>query len=160
MMAIKLTGAVLITDKLEEMKSFYADVIKQPIQMDLGNCVMFEGGLTIWELKEAYPAARAMGTTYHDAVNKNMEVCFETDEFDEEAAWVKQSGAALLHDIETETWGQQTLRLFDPDGNLVELGESIPCFCRRLKKTGMSVAQVAKYTGIPEQDVRIFLGEA
>ena len=158
-MAIKLTGAVLITDKLAQMKAFYADVMKLSVEMDFGNCVAFEGGLSLWKLTEDYPAAKALGSTIFDAANKNMEVCFETDEFGEEAARIKQSGAALLHDIETEKWGQQTIRFYDPDCNLVELGESMPCFCRRLQSSGMNIAQVAAHTGIPEQGVRAFLGE-
>lgn len=64
----------------------------------------------------------------------------------------------LRHDIEEEAWGQRTIRFFDPDGNLIELGESIPCFCRRLYGGGMTAEQVADKTGAHIDKVKEYVG--
>jgi hypothetical protein len=37
---------------------------------------------------------------------------------------------------------------FTTHGNIIELGESIPCFCRRLHAQGLDAAAVAKKTGV------------
>lgn len=156
---MKLDAVVLITDKLEKMRAFYTGVLGQAVKMDFGNCIALECGVSLWRLTEEYPIAKATGATYFDTANKNMEVCFETEDFIRETAVVKQSGAKLLHDVQTETWGQQTIRFYDPDENLVELGESIPCFCKRIAGSGKSAAQVSEITGIPISGVKAILGE-
>jgi len=50
------------------------------------------------------------------------------------------------------------MRFYDPDGNMIELGESMPCFCRRLFRSGLSEAEVAEKTGIQLETVREYLG--
>ena len=49
------------------------------------------------------------------------------------------------------------MRFFDPDGNIVELGESIPCFCRRLHDQGVSAAEVSTKTGVNLDAVEDYL---
>ena len=68
--------------------------------------------------------------------------------------------AALLHDVVEEPWGQQAVRFFDPDGNLVELGESIPTFVRRHHAAGLSPEAVAERTGVPLEAVLQYVFEA
>jgi hypothetical protein len=53
-------------------------------------------------------------------------LCFETDtaeEFDAVAQSLDRSGLGLLHGVRAEAWGQLTVPMEDPDGNLVEWGE-------------------------------------
>jgi 2-polyprenyl-6-methoxyphenol hydroxylase-like FAD-dependent oxidoreductase len=70
---------------------------------------------------------------------------------------LKEIGINLIHDIEEEEWGQLTIRFLDPDGNIIEVGESMPCFCRRLSRSGLSVSEVARKTGIPIESVEGYL---
>ena len=60
----------------------------------------------------------------------------------------------FLHDTRLESWGQYTVRFFDPDGNLVEVGESIPCFVKRLYQEGLSIEDVAAKTSVPIETVK------
>ena len=78
----------------------------------------------------------ALGAWYHESPNRKLEICFDTDDFALEAKRIKATGLALLHDITTEAWGQMTIRFYDPDHNIVELGESMRCFSRRLHAQG------------------------
>ncbi|MDD5018210.1 MAG: VOC family protein [Eubacteriales bacterium] len=156
-MDIDFHSTVLITDKFEKMKAFYTDVLCQSIRYDFGNCVSFDCALAIWELKDAYPITRALGERYHHAPNKNIEICFETGDFDGDVKRLKEHGIALLHDVAEETWGQKTIRFYDPDGNIVELGESMRCFCRRLYDSGLSVPGIAEKAGVPLRAVMRFL---
>jgi hypothetical protein len=54
-----------------------------------------------------------------------------------------------LHKETEELWGQQTIRFYDPENNLVEIGETIPCFVKRFKSQGMSIEEVSKRTSVP-----------
>lgn len=89
--------------------------------------------------------------------NAALEICFETEDLDAQASRIAEAGVRLVHDIIEESWGQRTLRFFDPDGNLVELGESMPAFCKRMHLSGMSVEEIGKETGIQQETVKLFL---
>jgi catechol 2,3-dioxygenase-like lactoylglutathione lyase family enzyme len=156
-MDIRFQSAVLITKRFEEMKRFYMELLGQRIRYDFGNCITFECALTLWELREGYTLARALGRSEPRSGNGSMEVCFETDDFEAEVTPVREYGVTLLHGVEEETWGQRTLRFYDPDGNIVELGESLPCFCRRLYASGMSIEEVAAKTGISLETVEYYI---
>jgi len=151
-MDIRFQSTVLITRRFDEMKLFYMELLGQSVRYDFGNCITFECALTLWELREDYPLARALCAEPCGG-NGSMEVCFETDSFEAAVTRIKEGGVKLVHDVTEETWGQRTLRLFDPDGNIVELGESMPCFCRRLHASGLNAEEVAAKTGIPEETV-------
>ena len=45
-------------------------------------------------------------------------------------------------------------RIYDPDGHIVEVGESIPVFVARFLSQGMSIEEVAERTSVPEYAVR------
>jgi hypothetical protein len=50
--------------------------------------------------------------------------------------------------------GQRTIRFFDPDKNLVEIGETLPVFIKRLKNKGLSVHEINKKTGVPADKIK------
>ena len=148
-MSIKFHSSVLMTNNFEQMKSFYIEGLNLKVKDDFGSCIGFDCGLSIWQMGENQPLAKAIGRTFHNDGNKNLEICFETENFDPDVARLKSFGIKLIHDIQLETWGQMTIRFYDPDGNMIELGETIPTFVRRLHKEGMTVEEVVEKTGVP-----------
>ena len=52
-----------------------------------------------------------------------------------------------------ELWGKQTIRFYDPENNLVEIGETIPCFVKRFRNQGMSGEEISKKTSVPVEMV-------
>jgi len=156
-LGINFESTVIITDKLEEMKTFYTNVLGQNVKMDFGNCISLECGLTLWRLMDEYTITGALGYKYHNSANKNLELYFETEDFEDEIKRLKEFDIALLHDVSKEAWGQLTIRFYDPEKNLIELGESMQSFCRRLRDSGLSEKEVAKKTGIPLGIVKQYL---
>jgi len=47
--------------------------------------------------------------------------------------------------------GQKTIRIYDPDRNLVEIGEKLEVFIQRMYKEGMGIVEIVKKTGVPKQ---------
>ena len=156
-MSIRYHSTVLITEKIEEMKNFYISIMGQKVEFDFGGCVIFHCGLSLWFIKEGYPLANALGVSGLGHTGSSAEMCFETDEFETETEKIKKKDIRIIHDVVEEEWGQWTIRFYDPDGNIVELGESMMCFCRRLKHSGMSVLDITEKTGIPPEKVSEFL---
>ena len=86
----------------------------------------------------------------------NGELYFESEDLDADAARVKQAGVELVHDIKEYPWGQRVLRFFDPDGNLIEIGESMRSVGLRYLAQGMSDEEVAQRTQHPIELVRLW----
>ncbi|MBN2525881.1 MAG: VOC family protein [Deltaproteobacteria bacterium] len=156
-MTIRFHSSVIVTRNVRVLARFYQDVLEQEVTSDFGAYVVLSGGLSIW-----CPAADHVAGEYLSQKpnqNGNMERRFETDDF--EGATERLNGHQIntLHTVIQEIWGQRTVRFFDPDGNLVEVGESIPWFVIRLHAEGLSLEDVAKKTSVPLESVRKFCKE-
>jgi catechol 2,3-dioxygenase-like lactoylglutathione lyase family enzyme len=153
-MEIKFHSTVIMTEEFELMKSFYQDILQQKIEFDFGNCIGFENGLSLWKLKEEYPISKKLGRTFDKSGNNNLEICFETDDFESVVESLKKHKLIYLHNETEELWGQQTIRFYDPENNLIEIGETIPCFVKRFKRQGFSNEEVSKRTSVPLEMVK------
>jgi catechol 2,3-dioxygenase-like lactoylglutathione lyase family enzyme len=156
-MGIRFQSAVLITDDIGKMKEFYTEVLGQAVEYDFGGCVIFESGLSIWRLEENHTLAKTLGDGFKTGKNNGLEVSFETEDFVVEVPKLKSKGINLIHDVIEEQWGQRTVRFYDPDGNIVELGESMAGFCKRLFRSGLNIPEVSQKTGIPQRMVKEYL---
>lgn len=142
---IPYTSAVLLTRQYDRMVDFYRNMLDQQVRYGFDGCIQFESGLSIWRVREDHPAFTALKNKGDG--NDALEICFETENMDAQASRIAEAGVTLVHDVIEESWGQRTLRFFDPDGNLVELGESVPAFCKRMHLSGMSVEDIGKKDG-------------
>ncbi len=153
-MEIKFHSTVIITQDFDKMKAFYQEIIQQEIEIDFGNCVGFKNGISLWKLTEDYPIAKQLGKTYDQSGNKNLEICFETADFEKVIEKLKKHDLKYLHETIEETWGQKTIRFYDPENNLVEIGETISSFVKRFYNQGMSVEKVSERTSVPIELVK------
>lgn len=81
-MEIKFHSTVIMAENFDKMKAFYQEVLQQEIEIDIGNCIGFKCGLSLWKLTENYPIAKKVGRTYDKSGNKNIEFFFESDNFE------------------------------------------------------------------------------
>ncbi len=156
-MKILYDSTVIIVNDFDEMKQFYIKTLNQEIKHDFGNCIVLNNGIALWQLRDEYPLAMKIGHRFHKYGNKNLEICFVTENIQEVEQELETLKVRFLHKIEEESWGQLTIRFYDPENNLIEIGESIPCFVRRIYNTGMSYAEVAEKTGIDLQYIKEIL---
>lgn len=150
-MNIHFQSTVIITRDFEKMKDFYQNILEQKIALDFGNCITFDCGLTLWKLLPTYPLVQKIGSCYHESGNKNLELCFETESFEEVCKAIKSQNVKELHDVTEENWGQMTYRFYDPENNLIEIGETIPCFVKRFFKQGMTVEEIFNKTSVSKE---------
>ena len=52
-------------------------------------------------------------------------------------------------------WGQRVIRIYDPDGHIIEVGESLEYVAKRYLKSGMSVEETALKTQLPQAQVEL-----
>ena len=147
-MDLQFDSSVIFCSDLQLQREFYESFLNQEVELDMGNCIAFKNNFTLWQLTEDFPISKELGYTYEHIGNRNLEMCFKTENFEDAVEKVLLSDLRILHNVEEEKWGQYTIRFYDPEGNLVEIGESINCFVQRMKNSGMDSKQIAEKTGL------------
>jgi catechol 2,3-dioxygenase-like lactoylglutathione lyase family enzyme len=152
---MKLTSTVLFVANISLSKEFYQNMLQQEIEFDFGTNIAFKSGLSLWQLLPSHPIGQALTT---DTTKNNIELYFEHESIAELNQKLKQQGVKFLHNVHEEEWGQYTIRFFDPDNHLIEVGEPMDFFIQRLHSQGMSPNAVSAKSHIPIQTVLQMLG--
>lgn len=147
---MKFHSSVIFVNDINRSKDFYIRILNQEIEHDFGKNVILKGGLTIWEIQSEHILNKQLDTK-KDA--NRFELYFETELIDETFEKLKTERIEFLHKINEESWGQRTIRFFDPDKHLVEIGETMETFVSNMKKNGLSSKQIAEKSGIPKETI-------
>ena len=149
-------SVVIFVKEIESSKQFFLDVLGQEIEYDFGKNVAFKSGISLWEISEGH-VIRESGSHSDTGIRKPYELYFETADIDQVQLDLAKYRLPLLHDLIEEPWGQRTIRFYDPDNNLIEVGETMEAFIRRLSDSGMTPEEVAERTTVPVEIVRQIL---
>jgi len=120
--------------------------------MDFGVNVSFEGGLAIHQ-KDHFQGL--LGGEGYAAVPKAHwgELYFEADEVAAIEQRLKEAGAPFVHPLREQPWGQRVLRCYDPDGHVVEIGETMEAVVERMFRQGASAEAICQKTAMPSSFV-------
>ncbi len=151
---MKFHSSVIFVNDIEKSKDFYVRLLNQEIEHDFGKNVIFKSGLTIWEIRPEHIISKALETK--GSVNR-FELYFETELIEEKHKQIKSNNIEFLHEIHEEPWGQRTIRFFDLDKHLIEIGEPLPIFIKNMRKKGLSAKQIMEKSGIPIETVNSIL---
>ena len=136
-------------------KNFYTEILGQEVEFDFGKNVILKGGITLWEISPEHIIPEKLGT---DAISRRdcnrFEFYFETKEIVAVVRRLEDAGMDFLHGLHEEPWGQRTVRFFDPDRHIIEIGEPLKVFVKRLYKESGSAEAVADRTGVPPDAVK------
>lgn len=147
---------VLFVKDIERSKKFYTEVLGQEMEYDFGNNVALKSGITLWKIMPDHIISRS-GKHNKTNITKAFEVYFETDDLEPVQKIVAKNHLETLHDLMEEPWGQRTIRFYDPDKNLIEIGETLETFVRRMALSGMKPEEISVKTTIPVQIVKRLL---
>ena len=134
--------ALLAVEDVERSKEFYGSLFGQTVALDLGLNVTFSGGFAIQQGFGALVGIEEGGVLRRP---NNMELYFETDDFDgfvEKLA--SRDGIEYLNRPMTHPWLQRVVRIYDPDGHIIEIGEEMAFIARRLLKEGRSAEETSR----------------
>lgn len=155
---MKYSGICILVEDMERAKRFYTEALSQRIIMDMGQNVTLEGGFSLQSDYE-----RLMGIPQKDVTQRSnsFELYFEEDDLDGVIARLEAwGGVEYQHGKREAPWGQYTILFYDPDGHLVEVGESMPGLVGRFARQGLAPEQISQRTGLPLPAVNEFLKEA
>jgi catechol 2,3-dioxygenase-like lactoylglutathione lyase family enzyme len=155
MTAIKFQSAALFVRDIGESRRFYEDLLNQTVDIDFGPSVSYVGGFSLWQMGHAGPLIFDDAPEDMTALGRrNLELCFESGALDGVSERLARAGTTFVHPVREQPWGQRVLRVCDPDGHLVEIGESMSVVVRRLLDGGADVGAVASHTAMPLEFVQ------
>lgn len=137
-MVVRYQSAILLVEDVQRSYGFYRDLLGQEVLVANGPMVRFHGGLTIRQVDGAYQTifCRLLKVS-SQTIAKNSLLYFETNEL--EPLWNRLSGEMIrpVHAICRQRTGQYVFRVYDPDGYIVEIGETLPVVVPHLVAEGM-----------------------
>lgn len=147
-------SAVLFVKDINLAKTFYIQILGLNLAEDFGNNIVFEQGLSIWQVQQSHAIAKELPVS---EPGNRFELCFEHEDMDDLYLQLKSAKVKFFQHLNEETWGQRTVRFFDPDGHLIEVGEPMPVFVKNLAKRGLSETDIHEKTGMPLDTVKKLL---
>ncbi len=151
---VKFHSSVIFVKDIKKSKDFYMNLLNQEIEHDFNTNIIFKTGLSIWQINPEHIIPAKLDITKH---SNRMELYFETTDIVDSLCMLEEADVKFLHKINEEPWGQLNIRFFDPDGHLIEIGETLETFVRRMKKEGMSEEEISSKSGIPLDNVYTLL---
>jgi predicted enzyme related to lactoylglutathione lyase len=149
-MDVRYISAVLFVKDMELSRRFYEGLFGQQVDTDFGKNVGYTSGLALWEVGVAHKII--YDCEYADSTplgRQNFEIYFESDDI--EAVWheLQAEGVNVIQPLYEQPWGQRTLRISDPDGHIVDVGEPMPLAIKRLAADGLDSAAIHAKTMMP-----------
>lgn len=142
-----LKNFLLVVRDMERSKAFYKSLFDLEVVADFGEKVILTQRLVlqeqrIWE-ESICQAVCARGN--------DAELYFEEDNLDTFMERLEQSEFAIayLNPCTEREWGQRMIRIYDPDGHVIEVGESPTGVERRKQKTDIGRGNGEKVHGEP-----------
>jgi catechol 2,3-dioxygenase-like lactoylglutathione lyase family enzyme len=151
---VKCLGPLIAVKDVEVSKRFYENVLFQKVTLDLGSNVNIGEAFSI---QQDYAGLVGDIKVSIDTMANDHELYFEEADFD---GFEKHLAGFLdikfVHGTKEYPWGQRVVRFYDPDGHIIEVGESMESIFRRFHSQGMTVEEVASRTSHPVEFVKRF----
>lgn len=153
-MNIKFICPLITVANIEKSRRFYENILNQKVKFDFGENITFEGDFAI-HLQSHFQNLINLKEIIRPS--NSCELYFESDEIDELFKKLKSAEVVFVHEMREQPWRQKVARFYDPDYNLLEVGESMESLIKRLSLDGMSCAEIISATGLPEAFVKATL---
>jgi catechol 2,3-dioxygenase-like lactoylglutathione lyase family enzyme len=120
---MRLKNVLLAVDDLEKSIAFYKELFGLQILKEFeGNVILTEG--LVLQDKKIWEQLIEREVSFY---GNSAELYFVENDLEGFQRKLDQSAFAIdyLHKLKEYPWGQRAIRLYDPDGHLIEIGESI-----------------------------------
>jgi len=145
------TTLIAVRDMTESLK-FYKELFDQDVVMDLGWNKTLSCGLTLQEHFDRIAGFDESTMQFH---TNNMELYFETEDFEAFLQVLDQHPEVKrLHDVRQFEWLQRGIHIYDPDGHLLEVSESMYSVACKQFEQGYDVSETARRIQHPEDVVQ------
>jgi catechol 2,3-dioxygenase-like lactoylglutathione lyase family enzyme len=154
---MKYQGVCIAVKDVNLSKKFYQELFGLEVFQDYGINVSF-GGLSLqqefdWLLD--IPKEMIVNEPH------NMELYFEEDDFDSFVSKLeKHKGIRYMGDgVKEAAWGQRSIRFYDLDGHIIEVGENMKIVVRRFLDSGMTMDETSKRMDVSVPDLEKLMND-
>lgn len=152
---MKYQGVCIAVKDVNLSKKFYQDLFGLEVFQDYGINISF-GGLSLqqefdWLLD--IPKESVLQKSH------NMELYFEENKFDNFIAKLEQRNDIryIGNGVKEAGWGQRSIRFYDPDHHIIEVGEDMKMVIKRFLDSGMSMEETSKRMNVSVSDLESLL---
>jgi catechol 2,3-dioxygenase-like lactoylglutathione lyase family enzyme len=146
---VKFMCSLITVDDIKRSRYFYENILEQKVEADFGRNVSFEGFAI-----HLRPHFKTLIDNKDIIVGgNNFELYFEYDNLEQIVEKLKSEKVEFIHELQEQPWKQLTIRFYDPDRNIIEIGESMEYLVSRFKKQGYSVDEISGMTGLDREFV-------
>lgn len=142
---MKYKGTMLVVKDIERTKEFYTKVLGVRVIADFGENATFTGGLSV-QTEKSWMEFTNCEEDFFSYQGNVVELYFEEEKFDEFMQKLRTMDIEMLGEEATMPWGQKTIRFYDPDKHIVEVGEDLGIMMKRLHASGLSVDELVEKT--------------
>jgi catechol 2,3-dioxygenase-like lactoylglutathione lyase family enzyme len=136
---------VTISD-MKRSRDFYEKLLDQKVKYDFGESVTFHGDFAI-HLQSHYK--NLIDNREIKSGGNNFELYFESDKIELIVEKLKGNDILFIHELREQPWRQKVVRFYDPDKNIIEIGETLEHLSFRLRKEDLSFEQISMITNMP-----------
>ena len=138
---MKYTSTLIAVQDMEKSRQFYHDVLGLNVISDFDANVVLDGGVALQTLESWREfIGHKPVTLSHNA----GELYFEETDMDRFLAHLSTFEISYVHPPLEHRWGQRVVRFYDPDGHVIEVGESMTQVVKRFAAGGMTPEQIAR----------------
>lgn len=146
---MRCEGYMLITKDIKAATEFYTDIIGASVELDIGNHVVFREGFSLL-LESDWRGFTGLGAGDVFYRHHTGQLSFEVDDIQEFLERIESlPPLALLHPAKEHHWGKWSVRLYDPDRHVVEVGESMKVVVKRFLSQGLAPEEAAARSEFP-----------
>ncbi len=151
---MKYVSSIIMVSNLGKSRHFYEDILHQIVKFDFGYNITYEGDFAI---QQPSYFRRMAGTNFPKNGKSNRSsravLYFESDEVQACERRLRRLDVQFIHGIQEQHWGQRVFRCYDPDGYIIEIGETREELVLRLAGEGLSLDEICSKSGYPESFV-------
>ena len=140
-----LKNILIVVSDIEKSKRFYQELFGLTVTVDFGENVILTEGLVLQE-KKAWEDL--IGREVKTAAN-NAELYFEENDMDGLIKKLESSRFPINYVNPPTEQERRVIRIYDPDGHIIEIAETLECVARRYLMSGMTVSDTAKKMRLP-----------
>lgn len=145
---LKFNAPLIVVDDMARSRHFYEQLLGQKVKFDFGPNVQFDN-FSI-HLKSHFQSLLGAEAQYPVTAKAHWgELYFEADEIEPIYQRLNGEGIEFIHPICEQPWGQRVMRFYDPDGHVIEIGETMEAAVQRLYGQGLSNDLIMERTGMP-----------
>lgn len=164
---IQFKGPAAYVRDLDRSRAFYEEVIGLKIQRIMSDngraiAVAYTAGLSIWAADHAFPVifGSSSPADFPAAKRPAWENAFEAEDVNAMYERAIRADSQFAHALRELPWGQRTFRVYDPDGNILDIGETHEAAVRRMVAEGMPRERVAEKICLPLETIDRMTAEA